>query len=70
MPRSPKKKAARPKTAAKADAAAPPRAGMPAKDSVVKVFHFQSPDGKDIEVERTNETDAYDPPLAPEKKPK
>ena len=64
-----RKKAARPKPAEKAEAAEQVGPGMPAKDSVVKVFHFKSPDGKDIEVKRTNETDPYDPPLEPQKEP-
>jgi hypothetical protein len=44
------------------------RPGMPAEASVQEVLHFVSPDGVEHEILRTNETDAYDPPLESAKK--
>jgi hypothetical protein len=42
--------------------------GMPAADSVQKVLRLVTPEGKEFEIQRTNETDAYDPPLQAKKK--
>jgi hypothetical protein len=42
------------------------RPGMPAADSVQEILHMTTPEGKKIEIQRTNETDAYDPPLKPQ----
>jgi hypothetical protein len=66
VPRKQKKKSPR---AAKQSAAevAQLRPGMPAADSVQEVLNLVSPQGKKYEILRTNETDAYDPPLKPAK---
>jgi hypothetical protein len=44
------------------------RPGMPAKDSVVKVVDFVSPQGTRYKIRKTTEKDPYDPPLEPKKK--
>jgi hypothetical protein len=44
------------------------RPGMPAKDSVVKVVDFISPQGTRYEIRKTTEKDPYDPPFSPQKK--
>lgn len=41
---------------------------MPDKDSIREVVDFVSPQGVHHKILKTNETDAYDPPLANPKK--
>ena len=72
MSRQPKKK---PPASAKqrqqaSSAKAKPRAGLPAPENVREVIDFVSPQNKRFKILRTTETDAYDPPLPPEDKPK
>jgi hypothetical protein len=47
-----------------------PRPGLPAPENVREVIDFVSPQKKRFKILRTTETDAYDPPLPPEDKPK
>jgi hypothetical protein len=44
------------------------RPGMPARDSVLKVVDFRSPQGDEYKILKTNETDAYDQPPSAKKK--
>ena len=46
----------------------PPRAGMPAQDSIISETTFVSPKGKVYRILKTNEMDAYDEPLPPQKR--
>lgn len=48
----------------------PPRAGMPAEDSILSEVPFISPKGKVYRIIKTDEMDAYDKPLQPENKRK
>jgi hypothetical protein len=50
--------------------AAKRRAGLPAPENVREVVDFVSPQKVHYKILRTNETDAYDPPLPPQDKPK
>jgi hypothetical protein len=46
-----------------------PRPGLPDKSSIVAVKTLTSPKGNRYRIIETDETDAYDPPVAPGKKP-
>lgn len=67
MPGS-KKKAAKAPVYLPADAREQLPRGMPAKDSVQEELDFVSPHGVRYSILRTNEMDAYDPPLKSQKK--
>ena len=67
MPSS-KKKAAKAPVYLPADVREQPPRGMPAKDSVQEELDFVSPHGVRYSILRTNEMDAYDPPLKSKKK--
>ena len=47
-----------------------PRPGLPDKASVVAVKTLTSPKGNRYRIIETDETDAYDPPVGTDKKPK
>ena len=71
MPRQPgKKPPASAKKSKQATAEKKRRAGLPAPENVREVINFVSPQNKRFKILRTNETDAYDPPLPPQDKPK
>lgn len=64
MPESKKKKKKRKRSSKPAAVELDPvRRGMPAKDSVVKVETFVSPQGDRYQILKTTETDVYDPPV-------
>jgi hypothetical protein len=46
----------------------PLRAGMPAQDSIISETTFVSPKGNVYRILKTNEMDAYDEPLPPQKR--
>ena len=50
--------------------APPPRPGLPKEDSVVEEKPFVSPKGRRYRILRTDETDPYDKPADPLKKPR
>ena len=69
MPGSKKKKVRKRTRKAAAAELDPLRRGMPAKDSIVKVEDFVSPQGDRYQILKTTETDVYDRPvLKPGKK--
>jgi hypothetical protein len=61
MPGSKKKKTRRRTRKPKTVELDPLRRGMPAKDSIVKVEDFVSPQGDRYQILKTTETDVYDP---------
>lgn len=48
----------------------PPRPGLPKEDSVVEEKPFVSPKGRRYRILRTDETDPYDKPAGPPKRPR
>jgi hypothetical protein len=67
MPRSKKKKAEKPANKPAEDVLDQVRRGMPAKDSILKVEDFVSPQNVHYKILKTTETDAYDPVPEPKK---
>ena len=61
--RQKKKKKTKPPAAKRAPGLPQLRPGMPALDNVKEVVDFVSPQGVPYKILKTNETDAYDPPL-------